>query len=579
MKKFFFIIIIFIVILIAGIIKWFFTAPEKPKITPYNILYINSDSFNKKRLSIYGNTRSTTPFIDAFSKKGIVFDKMINPSGWTNENLVSIFTSLYSPVHGVNTRGKNIDPKWKTPLEILRDYGYAIPRLEGWQADQNHSFLGFDEVAVMAPEIWLDKHISENPTQPFFLFYQFLNTHLPYNCAEDTSYLHTFFSDTMFINKEQRDRIRNSVMTNSVIPKGSIQFKPEDIPIIRALYDNEVRLLDSMVKKLIEKLENLGLEDSTIIVISADHGEELLEHGFVGHASTSKTASLYDELVNVPFIISFPKKLPAGKRINTQVRGIDVIPTILELIGIPRPDYLQGKSLLPIIDGKESDRTAYAESSREGYGAKNPENIIEFIRMVRTPDWKLIHYIFTEDYNRFELFHLPDDTDEQKNVINEYPDIAAKLKDDLLKWLVQCKEMKPPVEDNLDYISPYQQWKHKRALMKKKIDWSKVPSPTRWISFKDGDTINYNSFEGKAVFAWTGLENVPYIIEYEAGKGTYYLNGTISIFGNQKIYGPFKKDYWNNFLTHYSPIKVRVSIDKKPYKWSNWVTLNVGKVE
>jgi len=368
-------------------------------------------------------------------------------------------------------------------------------------------------------------------------------------------------------------------MSQSVIPKGSIEFKPEDAVIIKSLYDCEVALLDSCFEKVIKKLEELGLLENTIIIIGADHGEELLEHNFIGHASTSKNASLYDEIINVPFIISFPKELPQNIRIKTQCSGVDIMPTIFDLLQIPINPFFQGKSLLPIISGKEGDRIVYAESSREGYGAKDPKNITEFIRMIRTPEWKLIHYVYNEDPNKFELYNLKEDELEQNNLIDKEPTIAAKLKDDLFKWLVICKEIQPQEADESLYLSPYERWKRKRELKAKKIDWSKVPSPPKFLSIKDGDTLNYYSFEGKAIFEWTGNENVPYIIEYEAGKGAYYLNGTIKVSGNKKIYGPFNKNYWNNFLVNYNPIKIRVAIDKEPYQWSEWINLNIGKSE
>lgn len=577
MKKVFRVVIVLLVIAVGGWLKWFFTAPPKPRAKPYNILYLSSDSFNRRHLSIYGYKRRTTPFLEELAERGVVFEQMINPSGWTNENLVSIFSGLYSPVHGVNTRMKNIDPQWVTPIEMLKEQGYAVPRLSPWQGDQNHSELGFDEPTPMDPDVWLEKFVKENPGKPFFLFYQFLVTHLPYNCSEDTSFL-SWYSDDIFKDEAQLQRVGHKVMWLSVIPYGSVQFQPEDKEIIHRLYDSEVQLVDSYFRRVVDKLDELGLRENTIIIVGTDHGEELLEHGFVGHASTSKHANLHDEIINIPFMISFPKELPSGIRVTSQVRGVDVLPTVLDLLGLPVPDYLQGRSLLPVIRGEEGDRVAFSESSREGYGAKDPKNIQEFIRSVRTPEWKLIQYLYRENMNKFELFNLTDDPFESEDVIAKYPEKTSELKQMLLDWQIRCKQMKPPSDVGEEYLSPYERWNRERARQSRPIDWDNVPSPPDWIDPRPGQVVNFNTFQGKAVFRWTGEDNVPYVVQYEAGKGNFYLDGEIKVKGNKKVFGPFTKHYWNQFLSQYSPVRIRVSVDREPREWSPWIECQLGKV-
>jgi len=144
----------------------------------------------------------------------------------------------------------------------------------------------------------------------------------------------------------------STVYENMIIKNdGTVNFEPEDREPMHALYDGELALLDREIERTVKTLERMGLLENTLIIIGADHGEELLEHGFVGHASTSGEAHLYDEIVNIPFLISFPKKIPSTV-IRTQVRGIDVMPTVLDLLKIPIPDYLEGRSLMPVIKGR-----------------------------------------------------------------------------------------------------------------------------------------------------------------------------------------------------------------------------------
>jgi len=135
-----------ILLLCAALIPFLFykltNVPALPETPGYNVLYLSGDSFNKKHLAIYGYHRDTMPFLSGLAQDAAVFDQMINPSGWTNESLISIFSSLSSPVHKVETRGHSIDPGWITPIEILREYDYRVPRLGGWQGTENHSNLG-----------------------------------------------------------------------------------------------------------------------------------------------------------------------------------------------------------------------------------------------------------------------------------------------------------------------------------------------------------------------------------------------------------------------------------------------------
>jgi len=554
---------------------WFFSPQPRPKIKSYNILYLTSDSFNKKHIPFYGYNSNTMPFLSTLAPHAAVFDRMINPSGWTNENLISLFSGLYSAVHKVETRGRNIDPNWTTPIEILKGYGYRIPRLEGWQGDQNHEKLGFDTVEIMHPAEWLTRHGKEGP---FFLFHQFLQPHLPYNgYNQDSEIFFRFYSDTLYSDNASRQRIYNTVYTTYLIPRdGSIKFETTDIPAIHALYDGELLLLDREIERTIKTLKELGLFENTIIIIGADHGEELMEHGFVGHASTSRNGTLYDEIVNVPFLIYFPKEIAEGRFIKTQVRGVDVMPTVMDFLGLPVPDYLEGKSLMPVIRGEETkDRIAFIQTSRAGYGEPDPQNVTDRIRAVIYEGWKLIHYFYKENQGRFELYNLRDDPLEQKNILDEEPKKANELREILFKWVNDESKKKPLQKDPFDYSSPYQ--KLMRWLFPRKpIDLTGVPSPPVLLSPKDGSVVTAKTDGGRVVFKWTGRADVPYVIEYDVGKDTTHLHGYIELEGNEKIYGPFEKSYWNTYLRLYSPYRVRISIDKEPREWSEWVKIEVA---
>ena len=515
------------------------------------------------------------PYLAELAKDGIIFEQMINPSGWTNENLVSIFSSLSSPVHKVETRGRNIDPDWITPIEILKQYGYAVPRLAGWQGDQNHWELGFDSVTAMHPEKWLNEHGKDGR---FFLFYQFLQPHLPYNGdRRDTDLFLSYFSDSLFVNQSSRDRVMNTVFSNSVILNdGTITFKEEDKIPIHALYDGELLVLDKEIKRTIEALKSIGEFENTIIVFGADHGEEILEHGFVGHASTTRKGHLHDEIINTPFLISFPKKLPSGEIVHTQVRGIDVMPTLLSLLEIPLPDYLEGRSLLPVIRKEETQgRIAFTQTSRAGYGEPDPNNITDRIRAVRKDGWKLVHHYYKDNPVQFELYDLESDPQEQENLFDRNPDKASELSQDLMNWILKESKIRPPDPGQFSRKSYYQQLVDYLNRPEPRTDFTGVASPPVMLTPGNHEDVTFASYSGKAPFRWEGENDVPYVIEYIVGEGDYQLDGYIEVLGNEKVFGPFPKKYWDTYLTLYAPYKIRVSIDKEPREWSEWIHFDV----
>lgn len=563
---------IFLIIFAAIVFSAYYYFKPEPieKIEQYNILYISGDSFRSDHLNCYGyNKRITSPAIDSIAKKGVLFEKMINPSGWTNENLASIFSSLDSPIHKVVCRQRNVDSKWNLPLEILSSHGYSIPRLQPWQNDQNHSFLGFDDYLNIEPDKW----IADNRDKPFFLWYQFLQPHLPYNSTD--THIREFVPDSLYKNEESRQRIKDTVIKTYLILKGKIEFKPEDKEPVDALYDAEIKYMDEQIQNLLDTLDKYNLREKTIIIIGADHGEELLDHNFIGHASTSGEGQLYDEIIHTPFVISFPKKLPQNIKIPYQVRGIDILPTIFELLNLKVPSYLRGKSLLNMIENKENnDRTAFSETSRAGYNEPNPENVTDYIRCVRTSEWKLIHYQYEETPARFELFNLKNDPKEQNNLIDSHPEIAKDLKKQLFDWLMNCEQIYPPEPKlNLGF------WEKLKSVfgMETKIDLTGVPSPPQFIfPEKNGQAADFNSLkDGVIEFKWTGKTNIPYVIEYKVGTGDYYLDGKMKIFGNSKKFGSFSKSYWDTYLVVRNPFRIRVSIDKEPYEFSDWIEVNL----
>ncbi len=409
-----------------------------------NILLFTIDACRPDHFGCYGYNRNTTPNIDKLAKEGVLFTRAFSQSAWTTPGMISIFSSLYPPTHGVDAKDRTLKDDVLTLPKVLKEKGYVVPVLPKFVDIPNYWHLGFDEVDKerFKGEEGEDllKLIEAYKDKSFFIWYHYHGLHLPYN--PPTPYDLMFRKDV--VNGTSTDSENISIIRRlSIIKNGPINFNDADKSAAIALYDGQIRQLDDYVGQFINKLDEWGILDNTLIFITSDHGEELFEHGFIGHASTSLNAKLYDEIIHIPLIIWCPKKLK-HKIINDLVQQIDFMPTILDLLSIPIPGGLQGRSLLPLILDKPNDKlqpaspnieqeTIFCETILGGYqSTKEMEQIKP--RCIRTKEWKLI---YTNGLNgdKYELYDLKNDPKEEKNVVEKYPDVAKELKEKLFRWI------------------------------------------------------------------------------------------------------------------------------------------------
>lgn len=194
--------------------------------------------------------------------------------------------------------------------------------------------------------------------------------------------------------------------------------KPTDVQHLKDLYDACILEFDeNFVKPLVDKLKNLRIYDQTMIIIMGDHGEEFFEHGGYKHGAT-----IYDEIIHVPLIIKLPKNIQYRQKcIKDLVQGIDIMPTILDILNIPLPSQAQGISLRGMWEVKKDTpkhKYVYAISS---YGLES----------IRSRDYKLIYHLLD---NQHEFYDLKNDPQEEKNIYEERFDKAKKLEEDLSQW-------------------------------------------------------------------------------------------------------------------------------------------------
>ena len=310
-----------------------------------NILLISIDSLRKDSVSAYGYPRATTPRIDKLAHDGVRFDMAVAPTSWTLPSHVTLLTALPARLHGVRDTNQRFSRDVVTLAEVLSDAGYATAAfVAGSFLSSTHGFSqGFDVYddytilerdrgeygghltsprSVALVRRWLDGREQQGRQRPFFIFLHMWDVHYEY--LPPPPY------DTMFDPDYQGSITGRAFMRN---PRINRDMPARDLQHIRALYDGEIRYTDDHLGQVFDLLQQRGVFDETITVVTSDHGDEFFEHGGKGHGE-----SLFDEVLRVPLVMRYPNRIPAGQVVERQVRLLDVAPTILDLAGVFRPD-------------------------------------------------------------------------------------------------------------------------------------------------------------------------------------------------------------------------------------------------
>jgi len=406
-----------------------------------NIILIGIDTLRPDHMSLYGYKNETTPNLDSFSQDATVFLNATSPSSWTLPSFMSWFTSLYPSQHKVTNKyqvinGKELktsvlkefNPEVVTLAEALQRNGY---RTAGFTGDSalGHEFGFGDGFQEYFDKINFGKFtttfnmaldwIERNKNSKFFVFVHGYDMHGMSKLPEE-------FNAARFMKVKYKGRFKGAQEEYLKLREYSINntdfsLSKDEIQFWQAWYDEKIYQMDRAFAEFIQKIKGLDILDKTIVVIASDHGNEFYEHKKIDHGY-----SLYEELIHVPLIIKFPRK--EGKRILAQVRTIDIMPTILDILGIKADQKLksqmQGVSLLPLLNGEELNLDAYSET----------DFLMNFFkRSLKTYDgWKLI---LSLDTNERELYNLNTDPKESVNLYEKEPRIAYELEQKLFRFM------------------------------------------------------------------------------------------------------------------------------------------------
>ena len=350
---------------------------------PANVVLVSIDTLRADRLSAYGYPRPTSPRLDAWAaRRATLFRRAVAAAPWTLPSHVSMLTGVEAIRHGVNhdvggagnDAGAIPNAGLEMLAEILRRAGYATAAFTGGAyLHPKYGFAqGFDRYAY-----WPDRAQSRQEMEsgvdhalewmaaekdaPFFLFLHTYAVHDPYTArppyfAQLTPELEPPDGE-IALESPANDpakgfrQVNRLVLRSPLLEGGKRRVKETDLELVGAVYDSGVAYADAQLGRLLDGLAELGLEGDTLVVVTSDHGEALGEGGDAGHVS------LYDHTLLVPLLIALPdasRSSGAGRRVADQVRSIDVLPTVLEALGLAVPSAVDGVSLLALVEGGPS---------------------------------------------------------------------------------------------------------------------------------------------------------------------------------------------------------------------------------
>ncbi|WP_249226966.1 sulfatase family protein [Alicyclobacillus mengziensis] len=407
------------------------------------MIYFDVDSLRPDHLSAYGYRRPTSPNIDRIAREGVVFGNCYASDSPCMPSRGSTISGRFGTRTGIVThgpRGETMDLSVSTLPTILRDAGVTTAAIStfgrhpspwfyvGWENFHDPSGWHFQMTPAWkineAATEWLDKHAEED----FFLWVQYWDPHAYYNppesCVDDIQTNDYPAHPT----PEQVEGHQGDVFWHSAGMMGIHSY--EDYKRVVDLYDGEIRYVDYHIGQIMEKLKTLGIGEDTVIIISADHGEELGEHGvYVEHWS------VHDGTNRVPLIVRLPSSMKQTGIRDDLVYQMDLSATVLELFGATVPKEWDSK---PLFSGGKRSHLVI------GHGLYTAQ------RAVVTDDWKLIRTYHGGQWNipSVQLFDRRQDTYEQHSVADEHADVVEELSAHLATWEAEVAGQTDPMKKN-----------------------------------------------------------------------------------------------------------------------------------
>jgi len=399
-----------------------------------NVVLLTVDTLRRDVLGGYGNKGGLTPFIDSLQNKCIRFTKAQSIGPYTQASFPGILTSSYYLEYG---RGKKLSPKRTLVSEALKKSGivtaafHSNPYLSGYFGWNRGWDIFYDSMdADVSPEIpyikgdginskvdeCLFSYTREGKYKPFFLWVHYMDVHEPY--VPERKYIDMVDSSISISQDEMFNLFKNVLLKRDVSDE-------ETVGLLKKLYDAHIREIDDYVKEFFGILEKLNLLKNSVIIMTADHGDEFNEHGSLSH-----DGKMYSELIDIPLFVYGYDRVKA-EVCNTLVSNIDIPPTINYLFGLEPAEDFEGHSLLPFEDYPK--KGCFGEAI-DKIGNKEEETD-KPVYFYREDDLKII---YRESDDIWEMYNLKEDPKELNNIINASSlaeNMKKKLKPRIRRWV------------------------------------------------------------------------------------------------------------------------------------------------
>ncbi|MDD5309239.1 MAG: sulfatase [Deltaproteobacteria bacterium] len=392
--------------------------PASGKPSAKNVIVLLIDTLRADHVS-FGNprTRVRTASLDEIGAESTVFERALAQENWTKPSVATLLTGLFPESHQTKSDTDVLPSSVVTAAEHFKANGFATAGFvaNGYVSDKFGFKQGFDtwtnyvregkpnRAQFVADDViaWLKNRPKD---KRFFMYVQTIDPHVPYM---PPSKYRALYDDQPYNGPVDAT---NTAKLLEGIKTGAVHLNERDKFRLEALYDGEISYHDDHLARIVAAMAELGLADDTLLVVTADHGEEFFDHGSVGHGH-----SMYEELLHVPFVVRLPgAQAGKGARVAAEVGLVDVLPTACDILGIDTPEEAEGRSLVPLLAGATVDAWPQAAFS----------DFLGGQRVARSGRFKVI-----QRGMNVTLFDLVNDPKETKDVSSDHPIALAGLRD------------------------------------------------------------------------------------------------------------------------------------------------------
>ncbi len=404
--------------------------PDPP--APYNVVLMLIDTLRADRLGLYGYQADTSPHIDRLAAETVVFERAHSAAPWTLPSVVSLMLSMPLCEHNVLYDGQKIHDTARTLADRLHGAGYSTGAFfsNPYAGEMSGLDRGFDiSQLVTRPndgrqvDEWLDRY----PDKPFFLYLHNMAPHNPsraeprhlqslgYRVAQETrKEISKLLRRYRRLTRVDFVNGRTPGATDNTADQRQVMERLADLgDALSRLYDAQVRADDERVGSVVSALRRRGVWDDTLFILLSDHGEEMYEHGGWQHDQ-----SVYEELIHVPLIVKLPDGRHGGRRIRQPVSLLDVLPTVMQVVGREELAFdCRGESLLPLLRSagarRSGGRVTSMRHNQKKYYRPFQESRGNVNAVIVEDQWKGIYNL---ELSSFELYDLAADPAESEDL-------------------------------------------------------------------------------------------------------------------------------------------------------------------